>query len=101
MIRKASQINETTPWQEMTPGGEIYEGGTSLLVNTGDWRTETPVLNPEQCKLCMLCIPYCPDSSILVESGNRIRIDLMHCKGCGICAKVCPFGAIAFGREEP
>ena len=25
----AKDINEHTPWQEMTPGGEIYEGGTA------------------------------------------------------------------------
>ena len=22
-----------------------------------------------------------------------------HCKGCGICYKVCPFEAISFGKE--
>jgi pyruvate ferredoxin oxidoreductase delta subunit len=26
--------------------------------------------------------------------------DFMHCKGCGICFKVCPFGAIDFVKEE-
>lgn len=98
MIRKASEINETTPWQELTPGGEIYEGGTSLLVNTGDWRTETPHLHEDKCKLCMLCIPYCPDSAIFVE-GKTIRLDLMHCKGCAICVEVCPFHAITMERE--
>lgn len=100
MIRNAKEINETTPWQELTPGGEIYEGGTSLLVNTGDWRTETPILHSDKCKLCMLCIPYCPDSAILTTTSQQIEIDLMHCKGCGICAKVCPFAAITFGKED-
>jgi len=32
----------------------------------------------------------CPDSSIVVEDGKMIDIDLVHCKGCGICAEVCP-----------
>lgn len=99
MIKKASEINETTPWQEMTIGGEIYEGGTSALVNTGDWRTATPVFDAEKCSHCMFCVPYCPDSSIPVKDGKRLDFDFMHCKGCGICAKVCPFKAISMDKE--
>lgn len=100
MIRKAGEITETTPWQEMTVGGEIYEGGTSMLVNTGDWRTMTPIWIEEKCRHCMLCFPYCPDSSIPVKEGKRFDFDFMHCKGCGICFEVCPFQAIAFEKEE-
>jgi pyruvate ferredoxin oxidoreductase delta subunit len=96
----AKDINERTPWQQMTHGGEIYEGGTSLLVNTGDWRTTTPVWKPDACKQCLLCGLYCPDSSIPVTDGKRADFDFMHCKGCGICATVCPFGAIDFGKED-
>jgi pyruvate ferredoxin oxidoreductase delta subunit len=99
MIRKASEIDEQTPWQEMTVGGEIYEGGTALLVNTGDWRTITPEYHGDKCKHCMLCFPFCPDSAIPVVNGKRQDFDLMHCKGCGICAKICPFHAISFGKE--
>lgn len=99
MIKKASEITETTPWQEMTIGGEIYEGGTSALVNTGDWRTMTPVFHEEKCTHCMLCVPFCPDSSIPVRQGKRLEFDFMHCKGCGICCKVCPCQAISFVKE--
>ncbi len=28
MNKKASEINESLPWQELTPGCEIYEGGS-------------------------------------------------------------------------
>ncbi len=99
MMRTAAEINEQTVWQELTPGGEIYEGGTARLTNTGDWRTVTPVFHAEKCRQCMLCVPYCPDSAILIEGGRNEGFDLMHCKGCGICARVCPFGAISFGEE--
>ena len=94
MIRQAKDINEHSTWQEMTWGGEIYEPGTSRLVNTGAWRTNTPVMDKEKCRQCLLCVPYCPDSSLPVESGVLTGIDYEHCKGCGICAEVCPFGAI-------
>ena len=71
MIRPAREIDEHTPWQEMTLGGEVYEPATARYVNTGAWRTDTPVLE-----------------------GKLAGIDYLHCKGCGICAQVCPFGAI-------
>lgn len=99
MIRKASEINESAFWYELTPGGEIYEGGTSRLTITGEWRTNTPIYLADKCRHCCLCVPYCPDSSIPVKDGRRLDFDLDHCKGCGICYKVCPFGAISFGTE--
>ena len=92
---KAAEINEKSTWQELTPGAEIYEGATSKMVNTGD----RPVFNEDKCRHCMLCFPYCPDSSIPVKDGKRLDFDFMHCKGCGICAKVCPFGAITMVKE--
>lgn len=99
MIQKAKDINEHSPWQEMTLGGEIAEGGTSALTMTGQWRSNRPVWLPEKCKQCLMCVPYCPDSSIPVADGKRSDFDFDHCKGCGICYKVCPFEAIDFVEE--
>lgn len=100
MMKRAAEINENTPWQDLTPGAEIYEPATSKLVNTGDWRTMIPVFLEDKCKHCLLCVPFCPDSSIPVEAGKRKDFDFMHCKGCGICYKVCPFQAIDFVKED-
>jgi pyruvate ferredoxin oxidoreductase delta subunit len=94
MFKKAEDINESTPWQELTTGCEIYEGGTSRLLITGEWRSMVPSWDAEKCKQCLLCAPFCPDSSIPVKEGTRGDFDFDHCKGCGICYKVCPFGAI-------
>lgn len=98
-MKKAENINEHSTWQELSPGCEIYEPGTAFQFSTGEWRTVTPVWNPQKCKQCLLCTPYCPDSAIPVREGKRQDFDLDHCKGCGICAKVCPFKAIQFGKE--
>ena len=100
MIKQAKDINENTPWQELTIGSEICEPATSKLFNTGDWRTMRPVFIEDKCTHCMYCIPYCPDSSIPVLEGKRLDFDFMHCKGCGICVKVCPFHAIELVKEE-
>ncbi|MDR1245925.1 MAG: 4Fe-4S binding protein [Clostridiales Family XIII bacterium] len=82
-------------WSTLSPAAQVFGEGNSEFFKTGEWRTETPVWNPDQCKQCLLCFPVCPDSSIPVKTGKRGGFDLDHCKGCGICAKVCPFGAIS------
>ena len=72
MIRRAKDIDEHTPWQEMTPAGEVYEAATARYVNTGAWRTDTPVLDAEKCRSCLLCVPFCPDSSLPVQDGKLV-----------------------------
>ena len=62
-IIRAKDISERSPWQEMTPGGEVYEGGTSKLTKTGEWRSDVPVWDPVKCRQCLLCAPFCPDSA--------------------------------------
>ena len=99
MSISAKDINEQTPWQRLTPGGEIYEGGTARLTLTGQWRSDRPVWDPTVCKQCLLCVPFCPDSSIPVKDKRRYDFDYDHCKGCGICWKVCPFQAIRMEKE--
>ena len=94
MALKASEINEQTRWQDLTEGLQIYEPATSKDFMTGEWRTQTPILDKEKCKQCLLCVPFCPDSSIPVKDGKRLDFDYDHCKGCGICVKACPFNAI-------
>ena len=93
-MKRAADIHETSAWQELTTGLEIYEGGTSRLTMTGEWRSRIPLWDRDRCRQCLLCVPFCPDASIPVQDGKRQEFDYDHCKGCGICFTVCPFKAI-------
>ena len=54
-----------------------------------------------QCEYCDLCRLLCPDLAITRnEHSGQIEIDYNYCKGCGICAEVCPKGAIKMVFEE-
>ena len=91
----SDKLNNNTPWQDLTIGGNIYTAGNAKEFKTGDWRSSTPVFIPEKCTQCGLCFPVCPEDSIPVNKEcKREDFDLYSCKGCGVCAKVCPFGAI-------
>ncbi len=73
----------------------IHAGATSVMVNTGLWRTLRPVVDPEQCKKCWwVCSSFCPDGAINVTEDGMPEIDYDHCKGCLICLAQCPSHAI-------
>ena len=36
-------INKDSTWEELTPGGTIYEAGNAREFKTGDWRSMRPV----------------------------------------------------------
>jgi Pyruvate/2-oxoacid:ferredoxin oxidoreductase delta subunit len=53
------------------------------------------------CTFCGACDDYCPDVSIRVDRSTRSRVvDYEHCKGCGICARECPRGAVVMEKES-
>jgi pyruvate ferredoxin oxidoreductase delta subunit len=72
---------------------------------TGEWRDAFPVIDQEKClparqnkASCFLCWLYCPDA--VISKTIPVQIDLEYCKGCGICAQICPAQAIAMMPEQ-
>ena len=61
---------------------------------TGNWRVLRPVIDHEKCTLCRTCWIHCPDGCIQIGE-EQYSVNLKYCKGCGICASVCPTGAIS------
>jgi pyruvate ferredoxin oxidoreductase delta subunit len=89
-------------WRDLPIGGTILEAGNSARYRTGDWRAFRPVRGEAECTHCLQCWLFCPDSSILVDPVNEemVGFDLVHCKGCGICAAICPVNAKVTRRSE-
>jgi len=83
---------ELKGWKDIPIAGMILEAGNAEEYRTGGWRAFRPVWGEAKCIHCMQCWLFCPDSSILVDAENEkmLGFDLEHCKGCGICAKICP-----------
>ncbi len=53
-----------------------------------------------RCESCDLCRLFCPDLCVTRNGKtSQIEIDYDFCKGCGICASVCPKGAIKMVLE--
>lgn len=88
--KKSSQLLE----------GDVLEGGSALDFHTGAWRSQRPQHDRKRCTDCLLCWIHCPDAAIKVKDGKFVGIDLRYCKGCGICAKICPVRAIQMKKEN-
>ncbi len=74
--------------------GSLIKAGTSKGFKTGSWKSFRPVWMKEKCISCMMCVINCPEDCIPSKDGKRSETDLDMCKGCGICAEVCPVKCI-------
>jgi pyruvate ferredoxin oxidoreductase gamma subunit len=96
----ASSWTGTEPYTRLPRAGVIVASdkhehiyaGNSDDYNTGAWRADRPVWHEDKCIHCFRCFIFCPDSAITFDPETRkvTGHDYKHCKGCGLCAEVCP-----------
>ncbi len=86
-------------WKELKPGTVVDEPGSAKEYETGDWKSQHPVLDKAKCSKCALCYIYCPEGCIKRDEEGYFISDLNFCKGCGICAVECPRKAIVMVLE--
>lgn len=56
-----------------------------------------PVVRAEVCRRCGKCAGICAESgfgALELKTGGELRVDAAKCDGCGLCAIVCPVGAL-------
>ena len=55
-----------------------------------------PALLPVICRQCKAasCVAACPVEAMVRDERGVVRRRLLHCIGCGSCARACPFGVL-------
>ena len=80
--------------------GVVAQPGTSRANKTGSWRTDKrPRFLHIRCTACDLCALCCPEGCVFGEGKNTYWTDYDYCKGCGICAQICPVQDIEMVAE--
>jgi len=54
----------------------------------------------ERCAKCYKCIEACPYGAISINENGLIQVDIISCRGCGICESLCPSKAIELAHYK-
>ena len=91
-------VSEMT-WKDLKIGSIVTEPGSGSQYQTGDWRSQRPILDNSKCIKCGICYIFCPEGCIEQNPDGYFEANLFYCKGCGICARECWTRAITMIEE--
>ena len=57
--------------------------------------TEMPVIEPQKCDGCGLCVGVCHNNALVLVNNVITIIETVECDWCTDCEAVCPTGAIS------
>lgn len=77
----------------------LCKTGNAAARHTGAWRTFRPVIDRAICSRCGICALVCPDGAIATDADGYPVIDYDNCKGCLLCHQECPLSCIPERKE--
>ncbi len=60
---------------------------------------EKPVIDPEKCNGCGLCVAVCAGGGLMLVDNVATVDPSVNCDWCTVCEAVCPTGAISCPYE--
>ena len=111
--RAPASVERLNPWyyadapRTMRPRLEAIRRRSNFDEVVGGLTAEDALFEARRCMSCGNCFEcdncfgVCPDNAVIkLGPGLRYEFNLEYCKGCGICAKECPCGAIDMVPEH-
>ncbi|NNN01140.1 MAG: FAD-dependent oxidoreductase, partial [Acidimicrobiaceae bacterium] len=112
-IRPLASVDRLNPWyyadapRTIRPRLEAARRRSNFDEVVGGLTAQDALFEARRCMSCGNCFEcdncfgVCPDNAVIkLGSGLRYEFNLDYCKGCGICAKECPCGAIDMVPEH-
>ena len=93
---ESGEYNDIDDYPEMV----ISRPKVGASGETGNWRTEKPIIDYSTCVNCLQCYVSCPEGVIeRNREEDRVEVDFDYCKSCGICVDICPVDAITMEQR--